>query len=497
MLNLEKLLEYGNIVIQCHDNPDADAIASGFGLYSYFKEHGKMVNLIYSGRLEITKPNIKMMVQNLHIPLRYVQQLSKPDLLITVDSQLNGGNITFFDADHYCSIDHHILCGDEVLFSDIRSYLGSCATLVWDLLREAGFEVNKDINVATALYYGLFTDTNNFAELTHTLDKDMVDAIKYDASIIRELKASNLSMEDLETAGIALIRCYVNAAHNFAVCEARPCDPNVLGFISDLTIQVENILTCIVYFENIEGIKFSLRSCTKEVKANEFANYVVKGIGSGGGNIDKAGGFITKKAFYKKHTSVNVETYFHNITRYYFENFDVFYVSEHTVDLKHMKVYRKNKAVLGYTPSLDIFEEGTRIRIRTLEGDLDFVASEDTYIIVDLEGEARPIQKEKFERSYKPVGQAFNTCFQYTPIVKNTVTGEEVLLTDCIKACETTSFAFIYAKPLEKNIKIFTLWDKEQYISGMVGDYLAVRQDDLKDVYVIRKDIFLKSYSEP
>ena len=30
---LDELLGYDRITIQCHDNPDADAIASGFGLY--------------------------------------------------------------------------------------------------------------------------------------------------------------------------------------------------------------------------------------------------------------------------------------------------------------------------------------------------------------------------------------------------------------------------------------------------------------------------------
>jgi D-serine deaminase-like pyridoxal phosphate-dependent protein len=33
-------------------------------------------------------------------------------------------------------------------------------------LREEGFDINRDITVATALYYGLFTDTNAFGELS-------------------------------------------------------------------------------------------------------------------------------------------------------------------------------------------------------------------------------------------------------------------------------------------------------------------------------------------
>ena len=33
---LDELLGYDRITIQCHDNPDADAIASGFGLYCFY-----------------------------------------------------------------------------------------------------------------------------------------------------------------------------------------------------------------------------------------------------------------------------------------------------------------------------------------------------------------------------------------------------------------------------------------------------------------------------
>lgn len=32
---LDELLGYDHVTIQCHDNPDADAIASGYGLYCF------------------------------------------------------------------------------------------------------------------------------------------------------------------------------------------------------------------------------------------------------------------------------------------------------------------------------------------------------------------------------------------------------------------------------------------------------------------------------
>ena len=47
-------------MIQCHDFPDADAISSGFGVYTYLKRHGKAVRLVYSGKSKMTKPNLIM-----------------------------------------------------------------------------------------------------------------------------------------------------------------------------------------------------------------------------------------------------------------------------------------------------------------------------------------------------------------------------------------------------------------------------------------------------
>ena len=37
---LDELLGYDHVTIQCHDNPDADAIASGYGLYCFFRDKG-------------------------------------------------------------------------------------------------------------------------------------------------------------------------------------------------------------------------------------------------------------------------------------------------------------------------------------------------------------------------------------------------------------------------------------------------------------------------
>ena len=102
-MRLTDLEEYDPITIQCHDNPDADALGAGYGLYCYFKSKGRQVRLIYSGPNQIQKSNLKLMIEKLGLPVEYVAPAEcarKIDgLLITVDCQYGAGNVTRFEAD--------------------------------------------------------------------------------------------------------------------------------------------------------------------------------------------------------------------------------------------------------------------------------------------------------------------------------------------------------------------------------------------------------------
>ena len=107
-MQLRDLLNYKNIVIQCHDNPDADAIASGFALKWFFTLNGKDVKFIYRGRNAIQKSNLLIMIKELEIPIEYAPFISEdPDLLITVDCQYGEKNVTKTNAKKVAIIDHH------------------------------------------------------------------------------------------------------------------------------------------------------------------------------------------------------------------------------------------------------------------------------------------------------------------------------------------------------------------------------------------------------
>ena len=153
---------------------------------------------------------------------------------------------------------------------------------------------------------------------------------------------------------------------------------------------------------------------------------------------------------------------------------------------------------MGYVKADAVLPVGTPITIRTLEGDVDLTVEADLYIIIGLKGEVYPNRREKFERSYKITGEkySFDGKLEYVPTIKNRVDGSTMTLTDYAGVCIPTGEVKIYAKELDKGVKVFTAWDKEKYMQGKPGDYLAVRCDDLHDVYVVERDIFGKSYDE-
>lgn len=504
------MLAYDSIVVQCHDNPDADALASGFGVYTYLKNQGKDVRLIYGGRYLIKKSNLVLMVSELGIPIEYVETLDPPALLITVDCQYSEGNVTPFDAKETAVIDHHQISGELPDLREVRSNLGSCSTVVWRLLRKEGFDINEDKMLATALYYGLLTDTNNFTEVSHPLDKDLRDDAVFDRVLINRFRNANLSLEELEIAGKALINYHYDETYRYAVVVADPCDPNILGMISDLVLEVDAVDTCLVYSVQPFGVKISVRSCIKEVKANELAKFITKDIGSGGGHMEKAGGFIQRellrRAYRKfckeqdKEPERELKTVVSDFMKWrmtdYFDDVEIIYADSWEADLSQMEKYHKKQILVGYVEADSVRPVGTRICIRTMEGDLDVQIHEKLYVMIGIDGEVYPNDREKFERSYKRLETPYVFEGEYEPVIRDLSGSKNISLIPYAKSCICTGESFIYVKKLDHRVKVFTAWDRDKYALGNEGDYLAVRMDDLQDVYVIDQNIFEKTYEK-
>ena len=485
MFSLSDLLRHPNVTIQCHNYPDADSIACGFAVYSYLRTNGVNARLVYGGAAIVSKPNLKKMIQLLDIPLQHVPQPETTNVLVTVDCQHGEGNVAKFCAKNIYQIDHHTDT-ENGLPGIINSGLGSCSTLVWSMFQDVGFDICE--KVSTALYYGLYTDTNGLEEISHPLDRDLRDNVDYDMNVIDELKFCNLTIQELHIAGQALTRYDYDKDRRFAIFKAEACDQNVLGFISDLALTVEGVDACIVYNCLPSGCKLSVRSCTREIMANDLA----KSVAGGGGHKRKAGGFIPKERLGDR----PIGEFLAQAVSDYCGMFDMVYADNHSLDPCAMERYKKKKIPVGYAVTSDIFPSGTPILLRTLEGDSDVVADCDIFLMIGPEGEVYPIKKEKHQASYVNTSEGFLKDFIYTPTAKNIITNESVNIIKHAKPCIPTGESFIHARALIRHAKVFTRWATDGYMLGLPGDFIAVRADDFGDVYIIKRHIFHITYEK-
>ncbi len=496
---LQKILEYENIAIQCHNTPDADTIAAGFALYMYCKAHHKKPLLFYKGDV-ITKPNLLAMMVELQIPITHEPHLHVWDgILVTVDCQYGMRNVTRVEAQQVAVIDHHIQEADLPELCDLRPWLGSCSTLIWDLLSRADFTFDK--NVATALHYGLLMDTNGFSELKHPLDKDMWNSLVVDEDIIKMLRLSNLSWEDLIKTSSSL-KDLIKIHDDFPVViiPVPSCDANLLGVIADLVIQVDKISAVVAYTAlESKDWKLSVRTTTRDTIAPHVAAWLTDGIGGGGGHMEKAGGTVSHTKYMQRFGHKPFDSYCKERLEAYYKLHRIIDCAsldplQHWPDVSRCKIYRKLPTIQAFIELEKVFGLGTEIDVRTLEGDISVTCQEDNYLLLGIEAEVYPIKRDVFEKTFIIGDFIYAPYGTYHPTIVNKNTGKRVSLREYAQCCQSKPKQ-IQAFCLEESeyVKIFTSWNKEGYYSGKPGDFVAVQSSH--DVYVIQADIFARTYA--
>lgn len=518
-MRLSELLKFNEIVIQCHDNPDADAIGSGFALYTYLLDQGKKVSLIYGGVNRIRKSNLMLMIQLLNIPIKYCDSMEAPELLVTVDCRYGEGNVTHFPARNIAVIDHHRINGALPELSEVRSNLGSCSTLLWHMLKREGYDANANKNLATAMYYGLYTDTNELTEISHPLDKDLRDEAEFNAAIITRFRNANLSLEELDIAGAALLRSDYNEDYRFAVVKANACDPNILGIISDLVLAVDTVDTCMVFCVTEVGVKLSVRSCIKEVKASELAQAICEGIGSGGGHFVKAGGRINldllTREYIKECEEMNliprmellddgtsnrptisaIKFFLETRIMRYFNDSEIVYYNDFRTYEGELREYKQKPQEMGFVQLDSVYPVGTNLVIRTMHGDMELTVKAGRVLLIGHEGEITGLSSETFEEQYLKLEEYFQLDgIEYSPVVRNKADNSIKQLLSMARVCISKKEENVKAKCLQRKTKLFTQSSEDDYLLGNIGDYLVIRVDNPLDMNIIKKEQFESYY---
>ncbi|MCG6894716.1 MAG: DHH family phosphoesterase [Desulfobacteraceae bacterium] len=176
---------------------DPDALSSALALRRLFWRKVKSVRIFRINRID--RADNLAFVRLLDIRHSHVRSLRKADFtkFAIVDSQPSHHEL-FSGIDFNIVIDHHpAVDGLKADFIDIREDFGSNATLMTEYLKAGGIRPSQ--RLATALLYGIKSDTNNFVRKTST--QDMI-AFRYlfdlaNLNIIKKIESSDITRKTL------------------------------------------------------------------------------------------------------------------------------------------------------------------------------------------------------------------------------------------------------------------------------------------------------------
>jgi len=300
---IAKLDRQDKIAIFTQDNPDPDAIGSAVGISYLIRKIQPSIDVCVYHGAEVSHPQNRTLVNLLNVSMKKVD--SKRDyeeygLKIFVDVASSGKkNLQSTDIVPDIIIDHHEDNPDgSYILKDIRP-MGATATIVSDYILKSGYDLNPesedDVNVATALFFGIENDTGNLvSENTKQLD---IDCFLYLLKRVDISKLTNIrnypipryffELEEIANKNKRIEGSVLTTGLEFLKPERR----DGLPYIADKFLRMEGIETVVVFGIIEDNLVASLRTTNKSISLNTICHsifgesYSGAKMGSGGARV--------------------------------------------------------------------------------------------------------------------------------------------------------------------------------------------------------------------
>ena len=296
---LHRLEDRQQVLVLSHNNPDPDSMGGGFGLrFLLEKTLGLQTSFGFRGNI-FRAENVEM-VRTLGLGMvRYDDlDLSRFDGLVIVDTQPGFGHTelpTELAVDGV--IDHHVpppKAPEIDCYRDVRTDIGATCSIVAGYLMDLGLELPP--RVATALLYGLRTDTADLSRNTSQLDEE---AYMYLMARADRQALARIASPSLPKNYFAAFRKAMNATRIYGKVVVSSLgvtdNPQIVAEMADLLLRLEGAEWVVAggLFEDIYYI--SVRAKHLERDAWSLLKDVLKGEGSFGGHGTVGGGSIKLK----------------------------------------------------------------------------------------------------------------------------------------------------------------------------------------------------------
>jgi len=291
------------LAIFCHDNPDADTLASAWAL-QHICEHAHVKAVIYYIGV-MNMPQSKELVKLLGLKIKalstaqeVLEAIATHSKLALVDSARPGENNSLPPtAVPAIVVDHHstnmsVKPGEAY---DIRGNVGSTSSLMTAHIIDLG--IPMDVKLATALFYGMKTDTAGFTSNVSTAD--LMAAAYLSAYVYKPLldmfELPPMPRTTLNALGMALGDREVRKHLSIAYLGELP-DRSALPVAVDLLMQEEGVQTAVALALVENAVHLSARNKDKRLHLGEALHLAFKGMGSAGGHASSAGGQLRVEA---------------------------------------------------------------------------------------------------------------------------------------------------------------------------------------------------------
>jgi nanoRNase/pAp phosphatase (c-di-AMP/oligoRNAs hydrolase) len=271
-----------NLLILMQHDPDPDAIASGLALRAILGRKRTTAPLGSFGH--VTRPENVTMVKLLDVTIEHItpDMLQAYDGIAMVDVQPPYFNATLPKVD--AVVDHHPkVASYAAQYCDVRTHYGSTATIFVQYLQATNTRVTQ--RLATALYYGLKTDTLFLGRETTEAD---VEAFSYlypraNHNLIRRMEHPKLPLRDLDAFGYAL-RARTIIGSTFFTHLGMVEREDVLSQFAEFCLQVEEIERSVVSGIFKGNLVVSVRTAAHGKSAGELVRHAFGHLGSAGGH---------------------------------------------------------------------------------------------------------------------------------------------------------------------------------------------------------------------
>lgn len=285
------------IIIQAHDFPDHDAVASAFALQKLLEANEVEAKLCYGG--EIQSDSLKEAIRLLEIPIGSSSEadIEEDAQLIIVDGFVGNTNMTGLPGEVVGVIDHHSPPQEpEVPYWDIRAEYGSCSTILYEYYKIASIDMDRP--VSTALLMGLMMDTAFMTRGVRKIDLEAFSELFFrgDWETASRLLKNSLSLNDLSVFREAINECVVAGDFCYVPLD-KEISPEVMALVADFFLGLREIHFVVVVVGDRDEYRISVRSEDARRPTDVVIRRALDSIGSGGGHVHMGGGSIPRDLY--------------------------------------------------------------------------------------------------------------------------------------------------------------------------------------------------------